>query len=386
MTRPAETRHPVPQKESIKERLRETTPQDILDYIERRWEKGISVLSGEPVVVPKGWHGEGKAGDYMVRYSDMLTAPLSGTSLSADTLVSWLRTQKFTFEVYGKRASSRDAAQALASSGESSGGEPLFRAVRISSVGTPVAIEFYDGSRSVKMRSLSGIGNKPQRTDQQNGEYRAIVAKLFAPFMLNDGRDMVKRLGMSSMYRRDLKLDDCAAAFTTIMGDMILDSRLGKNNRTTYDGIHVSVGTTHAVALAIFMADKRKVPLVFRAGAPTFGLAGIQDGMNYMANTQPEMLVHGPFTSGDFGQIMSEGTEQALLPQVHAYGTGKTYGTIRVYLNGGGPILNMLMRNAYEEQGVDFDAQIHIARASRIDNGPSEWGLLLSVPRIPSHH
>jgi len=182
-------------------------------------------------------------------------------------------------------------------------------------------------------------------------------------------------MGIARVGKKIRRIDDCAAAYTSIAADMIIDDKrsLAKPN---LDEVDVAIATAQSLVEAVTLADMRKVPLFIRIGAPSFGLLPSPD-TNYMANTQPDMLSIGRFTSGDFGTIMSTGKEQFDEPHIRLYGNCDPNNETRFYLNGGGPVQE-IMNEQYKRRGKPHHGIVHVLRASRIDNGPGEWGVILS--------
>jgi len=360
--------------------FREGNPWEMTEYLDKEWDKQVHIeiaLFGQELVVPNGWHGAGKRGDAMVVFGDVLTKPFEETYLSSHACVDWLSQKGFFFENTGP-LTTEAAAELLISKETHDNGVPIFRAVRGKKYGVPIVIEYYHGSQSSEMQDLAKIGNMDEkvRTEKEKEKYRNTVTSLMMPFVSHGATKAKNRMGLSDECYKIRRIDDCAAALTTIAADMIVDDYYGMP-KPDFDEIGVAVATTQAMVVAIFLAEKRHVPLFVRAGAPSFGLFGEKQGLNYMANTQKQMLALGAFTSGDFGEIMKRGFEQYEEPHIRLYGSADTKNITRFYFNGGGPI-QIIMREQYRMREKPHHGIVHVIRASRIDRGAGMWGVIFS--------
>ena len=172
------------------------------------------------------------------------------------------------------------------------------------------------------------------------------------------------------------RVDDCAASMVTIIGDQIIDDKMQISRDHLLEIHDLSVATTQAVVLAIIMAERRHVPLLMRIGAPAFGL-GSESGLNYIMNTLPQMKIHGPMTVGDMGTLMDEGDSAAATPKSVAVRKGDASRELRLFLGGGLPVSKMLAQ-VHDERGKPVGWDLTFRRASRVDNGPEHWAVLVT--------
>jgi hypothetical protein len=369
------------QDKIVESGLRPVDPRDITGFLEREWDRQVRVeraAPGEWLTVEDEWHGAGKKGKIRIYYGEVLATPVAGTALLPRQLFEWLKEEKgFRLEVYGQEAPADLAALMLSSDAGPKDGQPVVRAVRTPDRGVPIIFEYYFGSLCDPVHTLSAIGNAPGSPgEEEKKRYRGAVAELLAPFISKSTTPARQRLGISEDALKDGMADDCGAIFTTGAGYLISADHHPANTITVFD---VSVSTTQSMLVSLFVAEKRKTPIIYRAGAPSFGLGDENRGLNYMMNVQPEMLRHGHFTSGDFGQLMSDGTERGIDPYVRIDGTGTPLNRLHVFLNGGGPILKM-RDQACRDNNESPDGQVLVWRAARIDHGPKEWGLIMTGP------
>lgn len=362
-------------------KLRLTFPDTIINYMKSHWEK-IRIKfadAGSVISVAEGWHGAGKTGDAIVFLRDLLTARVAGTKLTPAVFTSWLERNNFTFPSDQGFNSPEIAAVNLASEAHSAENRPVFRAIRNGEGQIPILIEFYYGSQARLVKDLSTIGNQSDLTADNRERYRTIVADLMRPFLSKGTTTAKKVLAIPQDSSKIRRVDDCAAALTTVFGDILLCDSLGYKPNQKFEVVDVAIATTQAVTIAIHLAELRGVPLILRAGAPSFGLAGTDLGLNYMLNTQADMLEIGAYTSGDFGAIMKGAKEDRLPPQRIIFGNGTPNNETRIFLNGGWPILNM-MQAMLKDDGKDkvYNGLVSVLRASRIDDGPGEWGVVFS--------
>ena len=364
--------------------LRETNPVKIINYIEKNWRqiRVHSGVEGLPAMVPIGWsHGGGRKGEYFVDYGDVLTTEMGGTKLAPGIFTEWLAEKGFSFESDNQTLSAAEAAAVLAS--KARGQVPVFRAIRTGRNHAPVLIEFYSGSQSDLMQKLTRLGNQNLNLDGKE-QYRSTVFQLMEPFLSKGTTKAKDVLGLHRDKRKIRRIDDCAAALTTVLGHIIISDKSLGHTRQILEVDDYAVATLQALAIRIHLAERRGVPLIVRAGGPSFGLAGADKGLNYMLNTQPQMLQLGPFTSGDFGVNMSTGGEQNVNPHIKIHGENprekiQAYlnNQIYLFLNGGWPILQM-MDGMYKLRNKPLQGVVHVLRASRVDNGPKHWGVIMS--------
>lgn len=364
--------------------LRPVTPQEITEFFVSHvhGKTHIDIApEGEKVTVPEGWHGAGKTGDAVVTFDDLLTAPIAGTNLPAESFVSWLEALGFRFQVNGKESGVSAAAKVLESSElhVTAGEQPAFRAI-LSGAGAsriPKVIEVYSGAQSELMLQLSSVGNREKPGMMDKEAYRGAVANLMIPFLSqNEGADG-KIWNVSDGWRTLRRKDDCLAGLTTVLGDMLVDGRMGVPTDHLVEELGVAIATTQAMTLAVAAAELRGVPLRIQAGAAAFGLAGKDRGLNYMVNTLPKAMARGYFTSGDLGILMKEDRPTISEPKTWQVGNGDARDENRFFLTGGSPVLRMMV-DAKRENGAEHHGVVSVRRASRIhaEDG-SNWGVVI---------
>jgi hypothetical protein len=360
--------------------LRQTTPEAIWDYLEKNWDAQVQVNIAEPgelITVPAGWHGAGKQGEAEVLFGDVLTESMAGTALPAAVFTEWLFKQGFEFSTWDQPLSETEAAENLDSHMRSNARMPIYRAMRRAGDNRPaVQIEYFNGAQSDKVCNLSFIGNNEARTKKDEAKYRQIVSELMGDFIAKGTTKAKADMGISRNVIKTRWLDDCLAGCTTIAGDIEVSKKLGERVDNSLWVIDVSIATTQGIVVAMFMAEREGVPLLIRAGAPSFGLAGEEKGTNYMANISKNMRSLGYYTSGDFGQIMNGGKPVNEETRLEHRGNGGRHNQTRVFLNGGGPVLKM-MDHQYARDGKPYHGEVSVRRASRIDNGPEQWGVII---------
>lgn len=378
---------PPQEKTVMKDGLHPTTPQEIIRFVTQHLDSALTIEIAPPrnlLSVPKGWHGEGKSGEAIVTFGEVLITPIAETVVPAATFTSWLTDEGFVLEVEGKAADAGEAARALESATTVTqvDKEPVFRAVREKQDGTkpPIMIEIFSGALSDQLLNLSVIGNKDpkQATNMEKSAYKGAVAHLMLPFVSKGLTKAKERLQLPVAYKRLRRVDDCLASMTTILGDMLIDEQLGVPHDNLIEELAVAVATTQGMTLAIMMADRRNVPLIIRGGAPSFGLAGKEKGLNYMVNTLPKGLEYGYFTTGDLGILMKEEDPTLDSPRIIEEGEGKSPVETRFFLTGGSPIYAM-MRESYKARNKPYYGMVSVRRASRI-NEPNfkDWGVIIS--------
>lgn len=377
--------------------LRTTSPEAIIDYLRHNWDRDVRVLQspeGELLTVEKGWHGEGKTGEVEVLFGKSLLEPISGTNLSADVFASWLGKNNFELKSEDRKVSPEEAAFHLRSEEFSKDDLPVFEAVRKD--GPPVVIQIFNGSCSYPMQLLTKIGNDSARTPLHHNTYRGTVMELMNPFIVKGTTAIREKGNFPGKFTKISPIDDCLAGCTTIAGDIEYRHSIGKLSQVVYD-MKFSVVTTQGLSVALFLAEKYQIPMIIRGGAASFGLAGSDLGTNYMLNTQKEMTYYRAgrkdekirmFTSGDFGNIMSDGTEKNISSYKEPHGNGTPERNTVFYLNGGWPI-----RQIWNEMHIHNNKPIHgneyVVHASRIDdsvrhNGkPTDWGVIFKGIREP---
>lgn len=358
------------------------TPEAIVDYLDRQFESQVRVTfakRGELITIPDGWHGAGKEGEVLVEVGDVLTKPIAGTRLAAKDLLRWSQREGFLISdgQYNKIPLGH-ATNLLESDSYSTDYEPLVRFTRTVSHGTPVEIQFYAGAANQRMEILSIIGNKNPMclSHGERQEYRRGIRDLLKPFISKGTKAERTRLKLSSTVDILRRVDDCAASLVTFIGDQLIDDAMGISRENLLEIHDVSVATMQAVVLAITMAQRRHVSLIMRIGAPASGL-GRDNGLNYIMNTLSRMRVHGPYTVGDMGMLMDEGESASAKPVLVPVRLGDASRELRLFLGGGLPVSKMLTE-VHTERRKPIGWDIAIRRASRVDNGPNHWGVLIS--------
>lgn len=375
------------QEKSVGMGLRSTTPDAIVKYFNEQFESQVHVHfapQGELITIPDGWHGEGKEGEALVHVGDILTKPIAGTKLAAEDLLRWSLSERFLLTDGQNNPIDVDGAVGILEGDHYSYGDnkPLLRLTRSRSGGTPVEIQFYGGATNPWIETLSQIGNKdPNRLSQnEQDEYRRNVRELFRPFISKGTKEERARLGLPATVDILRRVDDCAASLVTIIGDQLIDDAMQISRDNLLEIDDVSVATMQAVVLAIIMANQRHVPLVMRIGAPAFGL-GSDRGLNYIMNSLPPMLKHGPFTVGDMGTLMDDGESAGAKPKLVPVRQGDASRELRLFLGGGLPVSKMLT-DVHDERRKPIGWDIALRRGSRVDNGPLHWCVLMSGTNI----
>lgn len=363
--------------------LRPTTPDAIVAYVDRHFDSQVRVHfapKGELITIPDGWHGAGKEGEVLVEVGDMLTEPIAGTKLTGNEFLRWSVRERFSLTDSQDNPIDADTAVAIVESDRYSWADnkPLLRLTRGRSGGTPVEIQFYGGATNPWIETLSKIGNRHSGSLSQSerDEYRRAVLQLFRPFISKGTKGERARLGLPSTVDILRRVDDCSASMVTIIGDQIIDDEMRISRDNLVEVHDISVATMQAVVLAITMADRRHVPLVMRIGTPAFGL-GRDKGLNYIMNILPKMQEHGSFAVGDMGTLMDEGDSSDAMPKLLPVRQGDASRELRLFLGGGLPVSKMLT-DVHEERGKPIFWDIAIRRASRVDNGPKRWAVLMS--------
>lgn len=197
------------------------------------------------------------------------------------------------------------------------------------------------------------------------------------PFISKGTTKAAEHLGLPFGYRRVASKDDCLAAASTFIAYKLISMQRDiqeKRQEPLFWADDVAVATTQAVVAEIVFSELYDIPLLLRAGAGTFGLDGTEEALNYMRNTQPEMLQFGKFTSGDFGNNMLKTSQSDWQPALIHYGHGSPLRQTTFFLRGGGPIMDLMFRSL-EERNKRHQGIISIVQAKRIDHGPQYWGV-----------
>lgn len=378
--------------------LRNITFTEIFHHFDTHWNKEnvrVHIASdGETIRIPLQWSGAIKydrpnIGDAVVLFGSHFAESIEGTKLPAKSFIEGLKALKFTFEDSNGTIVSDDAAIRLISSSDSCKvspeGEdaPLFRAVKDDS-GGKVIIEIRNGSVSPVMQELTRLGNDPDLDPKKKLRYRSAVSECLGDFSAKGATAVRKRLGLYE-YARLTRFDDCLASGVTILGDQEVDDAMGRFRNNTLEEIRVAVASTQGIAIAIKRALDRKVPLLIRVGALSYGLGTKEIGANYLINTQPEMQAIGTFTVGDMGDRLATGREPRISPHVRIYGSGKN--ETRIYLGGGLAMLE-LWEDKIRERNKTPDPVVWVLKASRIhppetaDGSIADWGVLLTGKRL----
>lgn len=388
-----------PKTEQVGVSLRDITMADIFGRFDAHWNaETVRVRlsdNGDIIRIPNEWHGAQKygkpnTGDAEVLFGLLLVESIEGTRLSPEAFVEGLRALNFTCEDGGgKKLSDRDAIVAISSAEScrivSSEEEiPVMRAVKNDSEGK-VIIEIRNGSRSAVMQELTKIGNDPVLDADKKSRYRKAVSDCLGGFCAKGATAVRKRLGLYE-YKRLTRFDDCLASGATFFGDQEVDEVMGRTQEKTLEEIRVAVASTQGITMAVKRALDRKVPLLIRVGALSYGLGSKAIGANYLINTQPEMLALGLFTVGDMGDKLSTGREGRINPHVRIYGAGKN--ETRIYLGGGLAMLE-LWEDKIREKNKQPDPIVYVLQASRINPPPGDdgeihdWGVLLKGKKLP---
>jgi len=372
------------------EPLRSVDPDYLHRYLTENWSdiRVEAAPPGEKIV--KKVHGETKTGDYLVSVGPLLVENHAGTELSAENFVRWMVNDKGFRAVNAEKAELpiQDAVDILNSGAFSVGGAPVVRLLRPYDGKKPgMCFEFYGGSQSDPIKTISTIGNKGDINHDDKRQYRERVYQLIQPIAARGTTEIKKLMGVQMDLGKRRLFDDCLASLITFVGYEKLRDYLGMNKYSTLLEMDGAVGTTQAFVTALVLSeqasknDPNARNLLVRVGAPAYGLAGKTKGMNYIENTQEDMLTScGTFTCGDFGSIMSDGREKNLQPSVRLYGNGNPLYETDVFLYGGGPMLEMLERQ-YTERKKPINGILAIMRASRIGE-EKDWGALFGLPEI----
>ncbi len=364
------------------------TPEEIVEYFVREFESKVRVKfppRGDIITIPDGWHGAGKEGEVAVYVGDLLTKPIAGTKLSAEDFFRWGTQNKFVLtDGKHRKVDVPTASKIIEGDQDSLDGNPILRLTRTESNKMPVEIQFFGGATNQWIETLTKIGNKtkdnPFFIETDKRDYLNAVRQLFRPFISKGTKGDRARLGLPLTVDILRRVDDCSASGVTFIGDQALDDAMLISHENLLEIHDVSVSTLHAVVLAISMADRRHVPLIMRIGAPAFGL-GSGSQLNYMMNTLPEMMKYGPQVVGDMGTLMDEGESAEAIPKLLEVRKGDASRELRLFLGGGLPVARML-KEAHEERGKPFVWDLAIRRASRVDNGPDQWGVLISGTNV----
>ncbi len=378
--------------------LRDISMGEILEHFDKQWHPAnvrVNIArEGEIIRIPEKWHGAQKygkpnTGDAQVLFGPLLIESIEGTRLSAEAFIEGLHTLGFTLENgSGKQLTEIEAVAAISSRAScrivSPEEEiPIFRAVKNDTEGK-IIIEIRNGSMSPVMRELTTLGNDPDMNAAKKLRYRQAVSDCLGGFCAKGATAVRKRLGLFE-YARLTRFDDCLASGATILGDQEVDDAMGRSHEKTLEEIRVAVASTQGIAIAIKRALDRKVPLLVRVGALSYGLGSREMGSNYLINTQPEMAALGLFTVGDMGDKLSTGRESHINPHVRKYGSGKN--ETRIYLGGGLAMLE-LWEEKIREKNKTPDPAVYVLQASRInppveDGKIKDWGVLLKGKKLP---
>ncbi len=397
-TRPPEP----PTARELSKSLRDISVPEIFAHFNDQWKPAnvrIRVAGdGETIRIPEQWHGAQKygkpnTGDAEVLFGPLLVETIEGTRLSAEKFIEGLRSLNFVCEdgngrLYTDREavlaiSSQDSAQIVSPQEEI----PVMRAIKNDDEGK-IIIEIRNGSLSPVMRELTTLGNDSDMTAEKKQRYRQAVSDCLGGFSAKGATAVRKRLGLYE-YARLTRFDDCLASGATIIGDQEVDDAMGKPHKHTLEEIRVAVASTQGITIAIKRALDRKVPLLVRVGALSYGLGTKAIGSNYLINTQPEMVDFGLFTVGDMGDKLSTGREGRINPHVRMYGSGKN--ETRIYLGGGLAMLELWEDKIREKNKVP-DPVVYVLQASRInppagENGKiNDWGVLFKGKKLPTVH
>ncbi len=379
--------------------LRDISMSDIFARFDTQWNADTVRVrmseNGDIIRIPSEWHGAQKygkpnTGDAEVLFGPLLVESIEGTRLSPEAFVEGLRSLNFLCEDGdGKVLSDRDAIMAISSADSCrmtfpDEEVPVMRAVKNDSEGK-IIIEIRNGSRSPVMQELTKIGNDPVLDADKKARYRKAVSECLGGFCAKGATAVRKRLGLYE-YKRLTRFDDCLASGATFFGDQEVDELMGRTQEKTLEEIRVAVASTQGISMAIKRALDRKVPLLVRVGALSYGLGSKAIGANYLINTQPEMVELGLFTVGDMGDKLSTGREGRINPHVRIYGQGKN--ETRIYLGGGLAMLE-LWEDKIREKNKQPDPIVYVLQASRINPPPGDdgeihdWGVLLKGKKLP---
>jgi hypothetical protein len=382
---------------AFSEALKTTSTDAIINYERKNWESCVRVLQsapGELLTVDDDWHGAGKQGEVEVLFGDALLKPISGTRLPPEIFTSWLDTHGFEIRYRENTVTADEGADYLKSDKFAKDGLPVFEAIRREG-GPPVVIQVFNGSCSYPMQRLTEIGNDEQRTLLHHNIYRGIVMELMEPFIAKGTTNLRKLAHFPDDLTKITPIDDCLAGCTTIAGDIEFRHQMNQLENVFYD-MKFSVLTTQGLSIALFLSEKYHLPMIIRGGAASFGLAGADLGTNYMLNTQKDMIYYNAgkkdecirkYTSGDFGNIMSDGSEADVMPYKKLHGNGTPYQNTIFYLKGGWPI-RQIWEAMYAHRKKPIHGHEYVVIASRIDNSPisgkpTDWGVIFKGIRKP---
>jgi len=383
--------------------LRDISVPDILEYVDAHWndETVRATIAGpnERIQLPPDWHGAIKhgrenTGDAMVLFGSNLVEPIEGTRLSSEAFIDGLHGLNFIFESGdGTLLTDTKASQIIASEVSCNGTPslnetPIMRAIKNDAQGK-VIVEIQNGSMSPVMQLLTRLGNDPDMDLHKKEQYREAVHACLGEFLAKGATAVRVRLGLFEYWRKTF-FDDCLASGATIFGDQELDDVLGRSHDHTLEEIRVAVGSTQAVTLAIKRSLERKVPLLIRVGALSYGLGTQSIGSNYLINTQKDMISLGLFTVGDMGDKLSTGREGLIYPHVRLYNPDRNrrHHETRIYLGGGLAMLELWERKITERKKQP-DPLVYVLRASRINPPPEsdgrihDWGVLFDGKTLP---
>lgn len=374
----------IPERREPKQssELRRISPYDIENYFKTGWDKVETtiLLPGQKATVPEGWHGAGFEYEAKVEFGDLLTTPIAGTELSAEAFTQWLADRGFLFERGSHWLSPIDAAKHLESDIHSMDGTPVFRAWRRDGRSVPIELEFYNGSRTDFMQQLTYLGNKRGLTDGEKEAYTGIMANLTYPFISKGTTKVAEHLGLPAGYRRIARKDDALATAGTFTACKLVSLQMDtmdERDEPIFWVDDVGIATTQAAVISILVSERYGIPLLLRAGAPSFGLGGSREDLNYMRNAQREMRQFGALTSGDLGDNMSRIHVKNEEPALIQYGHGNRRRITKFYLRGGGPMMSLMFRSL-EQRNKKHQGIIEILQAKRINYGRSAWGVALN--------
>ena len=364
--------------------LRRIDPADLYQFLTDNWGQIHVEAAPSGQKIQREVHDELKTGDYEVSVGKLLIENHAGTELPAGDFVRWMvEDEGFTLSDTKQELPTRDAIDLLESSeiAEEETRTPVFRLLRPLGVGEGPAMcfEFFGGSQSEPMRIISRIGNKLNVTPEDKELYREQVFRLTSGFGAKGTTKAKELMGVPPSLAKEKLLDDCFASLMTSVGWEKVVNHLGIVQSGALLEMGAAVGTMQALVTAMVLAEQEHRPLVVRVGAPAFGLGNEKTGLNYIMNTQPDMVkTHGLFACADFGAIMSEGGEKDIQPHVTLYGKGNPHYHTVFFLNGGGPLLKML-RQHYVDRDKPINGMFSVVRASRV-GGTNDWGALFTLP------
>ena len=309
---------------------------------------------------------------------DMLTEPIAGTNLPANKFLTWMLDQGFSLQTSsGQTYTLEEAAFLMESNISGDFGSPLIRITRNIHGRTKVQFNIYAGAECEEMQEMSRLGNLPSLTSTDKYNYANAAKRLGHPFISKGTKGERSSLGIGDV---DIlcKLDDCFASGITGFGDALIDEvmQYPKHNLVEiYRGI---VGTTQFMVLATLMAQHRRVSTIYDIGAPGFGLGGKDEGLNYIVNTTKRMRSIGRYTVGDMGNNLDTGDSASAQPSlITARTEEESVRELRTFL-GGGLFMIRTLDAELSQRGKPARWDRSIRRASRVDNGSKQWGVLMS--------